>query len=79
MSVLVVKTSTRSWMNDSGVTVTTSTKEGADNSAQFDVTGTIDSSGIYRINMSGTGNTLHPMAPRGDGKIVWFGTVTGIT
>ncbi len=34
---------------------------------------TIDSSGIYRLNLTGDGSTSHPMAPRGDGKIVWFG------
>ncbi len=33
------------------------------------------SSGVIQINTLGTGAAAHPMAPRGDGKIVWFGTV----
>ncbi len=67
--------------NDQRVTVTTSTSEGASNDAQFSVTqdatsATITSSGIYQLNLAGTGSTSHPMAPRGDGKIVWFGCVS---
>ena len=58
------------------ITVTTSTKDGVGNSSNFTIAGeSIDSSGLYRINLEGTGNTLHPMAPRDDGKIVWFGCV----
>ena len=38
----------------------------------------IDSSGIYRLNLSGDATSDdNPMAPRGDGKIVWFGCVDG--
>ena len=35
----------------------------------------ISNSGVVQINTSGTSAAAHPMAPRGDGKIVWFGTV----
>ena len=31
---------------------------------------------MVQINTAGTAAAAHPMAPRGDGKIVWFGTVT---
>ena len=44
------------------------------NDAQFTTTPTtINSSGIVRLNLTGAGSTSHPMAPRGDGKIFWFG------
>ena len=36
----------------------------------------ITDSGVVQINTAGTEADAHPMAPRGDGKIVWFGTVT---
>ena len=35
----------------------------------------VTSSGITTIRTAGTKAADHPMAPRGDGKIVWFGTV----
>ena len=35
----------------------------------------VTSSGTVQINLDGTDATLHPMAPRGDGKIVWLGWV----
>ena len=38
---------------------------------------TIDSSGVVRLNLTGDGSTEHPMAPEGDGKIVWFGCLAG--
>ncbi len=36
----------------------------------------IEDSGVVQINTAGTAAAMYPMAPRGDGKIVWFGTVT---
>ncbi|MYF79859.1 MAG: hypothetical protein F4180_08475 [Chloroflexi bacterium] len=40
--------------------------------SQGNAAATITSSGIYRLNLN---ESTHPMAPRGDGKIVWFGSV----
>ena len=64
----------------------TSTIEGDSNSANFTVTPSgedegdaIDASGNVRLNLTGAGSALHPMAPRNDGKIYWFGCVTGVT
>ncbi len=36
----------------------------------------IDTSGDAQFGLTGTGSTEHPMAPEGDGKIFWFGTVS---
>jgi hypothetical protein len=35
----------------------------------------IDSSGIVKLNLD---DATHPMAPRGDGKIVWFGCLAAV-
>ena len=35
----------------------------------------VSRSGNHHIGLAGVGSTKYPMAPRGDGKIVWFGCV----
>ncbi len=68
------ETLSKELQNATGRLQLTSTIEGATNTTNFTVEpATISSSGIYRLNMTGLGNTLHPMAPRNDGKIFWFG------
>ncbi len=38
--------------------------------------GAIGNSGDAQFRLAGTDSTEHPMAPEGDGKVFWFGTVT---
>ena len=39
-------------------------------------TATISRSSLYQYRLTGEGSTEHPMAPKDDGKVYWFGTVT---
>ena len=49
---------------------------GVTNAATFDRGGndTIGASGLYQFRLTGPGSTTHPMAPKDDGKVYWFGT-----
>ena len=67
--------------NASGALKSTSTLDGATNTAYFGTDPSpIQASGIVRINLNGDGNWLHPMAPKADvdsgkAKLVFFGCV----
>ena len=39
---------------------------------------TITASGLYQFRLTGVGSTTHPMAPKDDGKVFWFGTAVAV-